>query len=231
MSGLSRPSGGTLRLFGHDLVRQPQAAGRYIALQPQATGLPSDATARELLELTGRLRGQSTTAARQQTEALLEGFGLLPHAGKLVRELSGGLKRLVYIAVTLAADRPVLIFDEPTNDLDPEIRRTVWQRIRQAALNGSTVILVTHNVAEAEQAPDRVAIIRCGRILALGTPGELKSQVSSHVRLELAFRPEGEGERKCCLRGTMCTAWVSTVMPCPSPGRRPNRPSPDSCRT
>ncbi|MCG0239682.1 MAG: ABC transporter ATP-binding protein [Firmicutes bacterium] len=156
LAGLSRPTSGAIRLFGHDLTRDPLMANRYVAVQPQAVALPGQARPGEVLELTGRLR------------------------------------RLASIAATLIGRRPVLIFDEPTNDLDPEVRRRVWQRIRDAAREGATVVLVTHNVVEAEQALDRVAIFRAGRVLALGTPGELKARVARQVWLELCFRPGTE---------------------------------------
>lgn len=199
LAGLSRPTSGAIRLFGHDLTRDPRVASRYVAVQPQGVALPIQARPGELLELTGRLRGLAPAAARREAEALLEEFHLAPHRHKRLATLSGGLRRLVSIAATLIGGRPVLIFDEPTNDLDPEVRRRVWQRIRDAARKGATVVLVTHNVVEAEQALDRVAIFRGGRVLALGTPGELKARVARQVRLELCFRPGAEEPARALL--------------------------------
>jgi ABC-2 type transport system ATP-binding protein len=187
LAGLLRPTSGSIRLFGHDVVREPARASQFIALQPQGLALPSQATPRELLRLTGRLRGLSAPSAREHAETLLSELNLSACADGRIARLSGGQQRLTSIAAALIGDRPVLIFDEPTNELDPEIRRTVWERIRRSARSGKTVILVTHNVVEAEQALDRVAIVRHGQILALGTPGDLKAKVSQSVRLELSF--------------------------------------------
>lgn len=189
MAGLIKPTSGELRLFGHDLIAEPWRAPDWVAMQLQGATLPRFETPRSLIARTGELRGLSETAARREAEALLAEFRLPAHAGKRMHLLSGGLHRLVAIATALVGRRPVLIFDEPTNDLDPEIRRVVWERIRTCARDGATVILVTHNVVEAEQALDRVAIIRAGRVLAMGTPADLKGLVAKNVRLELALRP------------------------------------------
>lgn len=189
LSGLTIPTSGSIKLFGHDLISEPAWATQFVALQPQGFSLPTVETPRNLLDVTGQLRGLSGADARREATALLEEFNLTPHQNKRYTDLSGGLRRLVSIAAALIGRRPVLIFDEPTNDLDPEVRRVVWQRIRQSAREGATVVLVTHNVVEAEQALDRVAIVQKGRILALGTPGDLKSRVAQNVRLELLFRP------------------------------------------
>ncbi|WP_342589461.1 ABC transporter ATP-binding protein [Symbiobacterium terraclitae] len=192
LTGLTRPTSGTIRLFGHDVVADPSLIHHWVALQPQGLALPSQEMPRELLVLTGQLRGMTVAAARKQADELIEAFNL---GGKLkvpFHRLSGGQRRLISIALALMGDRPVLVFDEPTNDLDPEVRRVVWQRIQEGARGGRTVILVTHNVVEAETVLDRVAIVRRGQILALGTPGELKGRVAGNVRLELLFRPGGD---------------------------------------
>ncbi|HEY3368683.1 MAG TPA: ABC transporter ATP-binding protein [Symbiobacteriaceae bacterium] len=190
MAGLIKPTSGTIHLFGHDLIKEPARGGQYVAVQPQGFALPRTVGAQALLEVTGQMRGLSQPAARQETAQLLEEFGLTPYARRSFDNLSGGLRRLLAIASALVGRRPVLIFDEPTNDLDPEVRRVIWQRIRTSANAGSAVVLVTHNVVEAEQALDRVAIIRAGKVLVMGTPGELKAKVQKLVRLELLFRPE-----------------------------------------
>lgn len=203
VAGLTRPTSGRIELFGVDLVQEPERASEWVALQPQGLALPIQARPRELMELTGQLRGLTTWDARQATNQLLKTFGLTPHESVPFQRLSGGLRRLVSIATALIGDRPVLIFDEPTNDLDPEIRRVVWDRIRYAAQQGKAVILVTHNVIEAEQALDRVAIMQKGRVLALGTPGELKAGVERQVRFELLFRTEAEERIEEVLAG--CT--------------------------
>lgn len=201
VAGLTRPTSGRVELFGTDLIREPERASEWVALQPQGLALPIQARPRELMELTGQLRGLTMWDARQATNQLLQAFGLIQHEAVPFQRLSGGLRRLVSIATALVGDRPVLIFDEPTNDLDPEVRRVVWTRIRHAAQQGKAVILVTHNVIEAEQALDRVAIMQRGRVLALGTPGELKAGIDRKVRFELLFRTEAEGRIEEVLAG------------------------------
>ncbi|WP_270166369.1 ABC transporter ATP-binding protein [Paenibacillus sp. SYP-B4298] len=188
LAGLSKPTSGSIKLFGHDLVASPKIAGHLLAVQPQSLSLPLQSRAAEIIKITGRIRGLSAQQAAEETQYLLSQFGLEKHANKRLIELSGGLRRLVSIATTLICKRPVLILDEPTNDLDPEVRRVVWKVIRETANSGSTIILVTHNVIEAEQALDRVAIIKNGKVLAIGSPGELKGRVTEHIRIELVFR-------------------------------------------
>lgn len=192
LAGLSKPTSGTIRLFGMDLTNDPDLANEWVAMQPQNVWLPAQTKPQEVLETTGRLRGLSPLAAKKEAEQLLEEFKLTKHLHKKMQILSGGLRRLVSIAVTLIANRPIIILDEPTNDLDPEIRRAVWNKIRETASSGSTIILVTHNVVEAEQTLDRVGIIRNGRILAEGTVAELKASVARQVRLELALRSDAD---------------------------------------
>lgn len=189
MAGLARPTSGRIRLFGVDLIQEPQRAGHWVALQPQGFALPYAERPRTLLDITGQLRGMSVSDAHRQAKELLGQFGLEEHANKQFSHLSGGFRRLVSIACSLMGNLPVLILDEPTNDLDPEVRRKVWEIIRNLPKQGTTVVLVTHNVVEAEQALDRVAIIRSGQILAVGTSGELKAKVNQSVRVEVALRP------------------------------------------
>ncbi len=190
MAGLTRPTSGSIRLFGHDLVKNSHLASRWVAMQPQGFALPYNMEPRALIELTGQLRGMAPSLARHRANELIEQFGLAKHVDKPFINLSGGLRRLVSIACALVGDLPVLIFDEPTNDLDPHARRLVWQTIRETSRRGATVLLVTHNVVEAEQALDRVAIVRAGKILATGTPAELKNRVARQVRVEITLRPD-----------------------------------------
>lgn len=189
LAALTRPTSGQIRLFGRDLIAEPELAGQWIALQPQGMALPTTERPQVLLEVTGQLRGLPPDAARREAIALIDEFGLGPHLSKPFYKLSGGLRRLVAITTALIGQRPVLIFDEPTNDLDPEIRRTVWRRIREAAQGGAAVLLVTHNVVEAEQVLDRVGILSGGKMLALGTPGELKRGFPTRIAPSVELPP------------------------------------------
>jgi ABC-2 type transport system ATP-binding protein len=190
LAGLVRPTSGSIHLYGIDLIRHPSLAAEYIALQPQHSLALWDLTPREAIYQTGRFRGLSAAAARTQTDELIEELRLTHVANRPVRRLSGGQRKLVLLAVAFVGDRPVQIFDEPTNELDPEARRLVWNRLTQLSRKGTTIILVTHNVLEAEQVIGRVGIVNRGRLLALGTPGELKERIDQRVRLDLQFKGE-----------------------------------------
>lgn len=190
LAGMVKPTSGTIRLFDVDMIKNPREASHFVSLQPQNIWLPAQSMPLELLEVTARLRGVHPAQAKKDAEALIGEFGLTPHVGKKIQILSGGLRRLVAIAVTIIGGRPVVILDEPTNDLDPEIRRAVWKRIQQTSQEGRTVILVTHNVVEAEHTLNRVGIMREGKILAVGTPEQLKSHIKQNVRLEVVINPD-----------------------------------------
>ncbi|MBV1850754.1 ABC transporter ATP-binding protein [Catellatospora tritici] len=187
LSGLLRPTSGRITLFGTDVTAHPHVVAEHVALQPQSPAALLDLTAAEAVHHTGRLRGLTTVAARAQTAALLALLGIDQLAARRVRTLSGGEKRLVSLAVTLVADRPVLILDEPTNDLDPAARRLVWDHLRKLNAEGRTIILVTHDVAEAERVIDRVGLVNHGRLLALGPTAELRRRVDQRVRLDIAL--------------------------------------------
>ncbi|MGE8205848.1 ABC transporter ATP-binding protein [Heyndrickxia sp. NPDC080065] len=194
--GLSKPNSGSINLFGVDIVKSPDFVSNFIALQPQEMGLPSQATVRNLIEITGQLRGLTHIDASKFTNDILDEFNLANKQHTPFSRLSGGQRRLVTIATTLIGDRPIMIFDEPTNDLDPEIRRVVWSKIRKYAESGCTIILVTHNVLEAESVLDRVGIVHSGQIIALGTPNELKNQIKVHARLEIILKSDLNNENK-----------------------------------
>lgn len=189
LAGLVRPTSGSIRLFDIDVIEHPEVVAEYVSIQPQNSLALWDLTAAESIYQTGRLRGMSHAAAHRQTEELIEELGMAHFANRPVRRLSGGQRRLVLLGVAFIGDRPIQIFDEPTNDLDPEARRRVWDRLTRLSRTGTTIILVTHNVLEAEQVIGRVGIVNEGRLLALGTPGELKGRIDQRIRLDLV--PKG----------------------------------------
>ncbi len=191
MVGLSVPTSGEIRLHGervraHDR-RVRQAVG-YLAQRPLAL---FDLRVREAVVATGRLRGLGRSAAEREAKELLDEIGLLDRQDRLVGNLSGGEHRLVGIATALVGSPPILILDEPTNELDPVARRRVWDMLMRRREAGTTIILVTHNVLEAERVVGRVAIMARGRISAIGTPGDLKERLNAKVRLEIALREDG----------------------------------------
>ncbi|MFJ2824148.1 ABC transporter ATP-binding protein [Streptomyces toxytricini] len=189
LTGLLRPDSGSVTLLGHDIVRRPELASRLLAYLGQESTALDELTVSLAAETTARLRGLDLRAARAARDAVLEELGLTPIAGRPLKKLSGGQRRLACFAAALVGERPVLVLDEPTTGMDPVARRAVWAAVdRRRAEHGATVVLVTHNVIEAETVLDRVAVIDQGRVIACDTPAALKARVSDEVRLELVWR-------------------------------------------
>jgi ABC-type multidrug transport system ATPase subunit len=189
MAGLLRPTSGKIFLFDRDVVDAPWVVPYFVGYYGQKVLALEAHKLREVLYITGLLRGQSRSEARRQSESLIERFQLGELADRLLKHLSGGEKRLAALLATFMGHPPLLILDEPTNELDPLRRREVWRYLwKLNEEQGTTVIFVTHNLLEAETVVEQVAIIDRGRIQALGTPGELKRQVEDHVRLEIRLR-------------------------------------------
>ena len=190
LMGLLRPDSGSVALLGHDVVADPRAAARVAAYLPQHDVAIADLTPERAVELTARLRGMSRVAAVAEATTTIAELGLADVATRPIGRLSGGQRRLAAFATALAADRAVLVLDEPTTGLDPVARRAVWTALERRRAAGATVVLVTHNVLEAETVLDRVAVFDRGRVIACDTPGRLKAAVSDDVRLELVWRDE-----------------------------------------
>ena len=191
LTGLLRPDAGSITLLGHDLVRHPRRAPRLLAYLGQEPTALDELTVALAAETTARLRGLDAAAARRERDAVLEELSLTTLAGRPLKRLSGGQRRLACVAAALVGRRPVLVLDEPTTGMDPVARRAVWAAIdRRRAQQGTTVLLVTHNVIEAETVLDRVAVLDAGRVIACDTPGGLKATVGSEVRVELVWRAE-----------------------------------------
>jgi ABC-2 type transport system ATP-binding protein len=184
--GLLRPTSGEILLDGVDVVRRPEAARRGCSYQPQGSAPLEGMTPVEAVELTGRLRGGDRASVRRRTDELLSALDLDAWRDRLV-PLSGGVARLV--SFCMAAVHPVrlAVLDEPTNDVDPLRRRLLWDQVRRLADTGTAVLLVTHNVAEAEKCVDRLAIIDHGKVQAIGTPAVLKGRLGGALRLELTL--------------------------------------------
>ncbi|MEU2925322.1 ABC transporter ATP-binding protein [Streptomyces sp. NPDC048304] len=189
LTGLLRPDTGSVEILGHDIVRHPERAARLLAYLGQESSALDELTVSLAAETTGRLRGLDVTRARAERDAVLEELGLTPIAGRALKKLSGGQRRLACFAAALVGERPLLVLDEPTTGMDPVARRAVWAAVdRRRAERGTTVLLVTHNVIEAETVLDRVAVIDRGRVIACDTPAGLKEQVAGEVRVELVWR-------------------------------------------
>ncbi|MGW2646125.1 ABC transporter ATP-binding protein [Streptomyces sp. NPDC001393] len=189
LTGLLRPDTGSIEILGHDIVRHPERAARLLAYLGQESSALDELTVSLAAETTGRLRGLDLTRARAERDAVLEELGLTPIAGRALKKLSGGQRRLACFAAALVGERPLLVLDEPTTGMDPVARRAVWAAVdRRRAERGTTVLLVTHNVIEAETVLDRVAVIDQGRVIACDTPAGLKERVAGEVRVELVWR-------------------------------------------
>ncbi|WP_143200306.1 ABC transporter ATP-binding protein [Kitasatospora sp. CB01950] len=189
LTGLLRPDAGTIDLLGHDIVRHPERAARLLGYLGQESTALDELTVALAAETTGRLRGLTRAAARAETADVITELGLEPLAHRPLAKLSGGQRRLACFAATLVGERPLLVLDEPTTGMDPVARRAVWSAVdRRRAERGTTVLLVTHNVIEAETVLDRVAVVDGGKVIACDTPGGLKALVDGHVRLDLVWR-------------------------------------------
>ena len=189
--GLTKPTSGTIRLDGVDSVANPALARRVCSLQAQSQVPITGLTARQAIDLIGRLRGGRRRAVARRTVELAERLQIADWLDRTTRtgedELTGGVRRLV--AFCIAAIRPgrLVVLDEPTNDVDPMRRRLLWAEIRRLADEGHAVVLVTHNVAEAEHSVDRVVILHRGRIVADGAPGVLAAGMRGRVRVEIGW--------------------------------------------
>lgn len=189
MAGLIKPSSGQIFLNGGDVVKNPEIIPHHVAYFAQAPWILWSLKVWETIYFTGIFRGMSKKDARQETEQLMSELGILNIRDRLMEKISGGQAKLLGIAAALIGLRPVLIMDEPTNELDPMNRIKVWNMLaRLRRENRITIILVTHNVLEAEQVVDRVMIVDKGKIIALGTPGELKDKVDDRVRIQVKFK-------------------------------------------
>jgi ABC-2 type transport system ATP-binding protein len=186
LATLLRPDGGQARVLGHDVVSAADAVRRCVSLTGQFASVDEELSGQENLVLLGRLLGLTRRAAEDRGGELLEGFGLGDAAERLVKDYSGGMRRRLDIAASIVVTPEVLFLDEPTTGLDPRSRNQVWDIVRVLVAEGTTVLLTTQYLEEADQLSDRIAIVDHGRVIAEGTSGELKALVGSatlHVRL------------------------------------------------
>jgi daunorubicin resistance ABC transporter ATP-binding subunit len=187
LATLLRPDGGHARVMGHDVVTQAAAARRVIGLTGQYAALDEYLTGRSNLLMIGQLSRLTTRAAARRADELLERFGLTDAAGRAVKTYSGGMRRRLDLAASLIAHPSVLFLDEPTTGLDPSARALMWDIVRQLVADGTTLLLTTQYLDEADQLAGRIAVIDGGTVIAEGAPAELKASVGGQrVVLELA---------------------------------------------
>jgi len=178
-----RPTTGSVSVFGVDAVAHPEQAKRAMGITPQEAGVFDRLTVREHFELFARLKHLSKSEARDAAQEVIAELELSTEINKRVGSLSGGQRRRVLIGLALLGRPPLLVLDEPTTGLDPASRRAVWGVIRRAVATGTTVILSTHYMEEAERLSERIGVIAAGRLIAFGTLDELLARVERSYRL------------------------------------------------
>jgi ABC-2 type transport system ATP-binding protein len=185
LSTLVDPDRGEAHILGHDLAREPDAVRGLIGVTGQFSAVDNLLTGQENLNLMADLHHLDKAAGRRRTAELLQRFDLTQEAGKPASTYSGGMRRRLDLAMTLVGDPRVIFLDEPTTGLDPRSRRGMWDVIRDLAAGGVTIFLTTQYLEEADQLADQVAVLDHGRLVAQGTPDELKRRVpGGHVRLQ-----------------------------------------------
>ncbi len=172
-TGLARPTSGSLRVFGHDAVDHYQRARASVGLAPQEINLDQFLTVEQVLDYHGGYFGMSKRDRRDRTTELLESFSLTDKRNDFTRFLSGGMKRRLTLARALMHRPPLVILDEPTAGVDVELRLELWKYIEQVNLEGTTILLTTHYLEEAERLCDRLAFINRGEIVTEGTVGDI----------------------------------------------------------
>lgn len=185
-AGLLLPTSGSIELFGIDVVAHPREVRERIAIVPQEGKPFYHLTPREHVEEYLQVRGASAESAKSTTDEVLEAMGLVSYSRTPAMLLSGGLQQRTLVAMVLATGAEFLFLDEPTLGMDPFARRQVWQVIRETVRKGSTVLLTTHYLDEAEQLTEELAVIEGGHVLYKGTAEALKSKVRREVRLHLS---------------------------------------------
>src|SRR3984885_2511804 len=190
LSTLLRADAGEVRVAGFDVNREPQKVRDAIGVTGQFSAVDNLLTGRENLRLMADLEHLDRVAGRRRVEELLERFDLVDAAGQMVMKYSGGMRRRLDLAMTLISEPRIIFLDEPTTGLDPRSRHTMWQITRELVAGGVTVLLTTQNLDEADELASRIAVLDQGRLVAEGTPDELKRRVPGG-RVRLHFREVG----------------------------------------
>jgi ABC-2 type transport system ATP-binding protein len=186
LATLIPPDGGTARVAGHDVIREPGKVRAAIGLAGQHAAVDDDLTGRENLLILGLMQHLGRRRARARAAELLERFGLADAGGRLVKTWSGGMRRRLDLIASLIVTPAVLFLDEPTTGLDPRSRSEIWSAVRSLAAEGTTVLLSTQYLEEADRIARQIVIIDAGRVTAQGTPDELKNSLGSRVDVVLA---------------------------------------------
>ncbi|HEX7064047.1 MAG TPA: ATP-binding cassette domain-containing protein [Bacillales bacterium] len=194
---LLQPDAGSARIFGHDVVKEPQIVRQLIGITGQYASVDESLSATENLVIFSRLLGLGRAESKRKAAELLEEFGLTEAAKRPLKKFSGGMRRRLDLAASLIAQPPLIFLDEPTTGLDPRTRNQMWETIRRLVKTGSTVLLTTQYLDEADQLADRIAVIDRGRVVAEGTVDELKASVgTSSLQLRVRNQQDTEEARR-----------------------------------
>lgn len=177
LTTLIKPDGGNAKIFGHDIRTETQVVRQLISLTGQSAAVDEKLSGYENLTIFGLLLGLSRLAASRRAKELLEEFELADSANKTIEKYSGGMRRRLDLAASLIVQAPLIFLDEPTSGLDPRTRIQMWNTIKRLVKTGSTIVLTTQYLEEADQLADRIAVIDRGHVVAEGTPHELKSAI------------------------------------------------------
>ncbi len=196
LTGILKPTSGTVRVGGFDIQTESSKAREILGVSPQETAVYNYLTGKENVRLFGALYSVPKRSLESRVDYVLEKVGLLDEATRRVSTYSGGMKRRVSIAMAIVRDPKVLLLDEPTVGMDPQSRRAVWDFILELRDRGKAIVLTTHYLEEAEELCDRVGIIDHGRLIAIGTPSELKAKHSARDLEEVFVQLTGRGIRE-----------------------------------
>jgi len=191
LATLLRPDGGSAKIFGHDIMHEAHIVRQLIGVTGQDASVDESLSATENLVIFGRLLGMKPLEAKQKATELLEEFGLTEAAKRPLSKFSGGMRRRLDLAASLISRPPLIFLDEPTTGLDPRTRNQMWDTIRRLVTNGSTVLLTTQYLDEADQLADRIAVIDHGKVIAEGTANELKASIgTATLQLKLTAKAD-----------------------------------------
>ena len=199
LATLTRPDAGTARVLGHDIVSEADAVRRAVSLTGQLASVDEDLTGRENLILLGRLLGLGRSASKERAAELLDAFGIADAAGRLVKSYSGGMRRRLDIAASIVVTPDLMFLDEPKTGLDPRSRNQVWEIVRALVAEGTTILLCTQYLEEADQLAEGIAVIDHGRVIAEGTPAQLKASVGAGALRVRLMDPDQRAEAEAVL--------------------------------
>jgi ABC-2 type transport system ATP-binding protein len=212
LTTLLKPDGGTAKVFGHDVVHETQVVRQLISLTGQSAAVDEKLSASENLTVFALLLGLSRSEASKRAAELLEEFGLADAAKRTLDKFSGGMRRKLDLASSLIVQAPLIFLDEPTTGLDPRTRIQMWESIRRLVSSGSTIVLTTQYLDEADQLADLIAVIDHGRVVAEGTPRELKAAVGK-ATLHLQLADEKDTTEAIRITQTVLNVKASTPEP------------------